>query len=113
MIEKYLKREISDPLQLAKEKRMLEGNFISPKPVLMPVVPGLPVPLPGQTAPGQVSPGQTAPGQTVPGQVSPGQTAPGQTLPGQPAQVPAPAHTDAILPSRSEGATAHLNPFPR
>lgn len=77
MIEKYLKREITDPVQLAKEKRMLEGNFLSPKPVLMPVVPGLPVPVPA------------------------------------PAPSPAPPAADAILPSGSERATAHLNPFPR
>ncbi len=35
MIEKYLNRSISSPQQLAKEKRMIEGDFLNPpKPVL-------------------------------------------------------------------------------
>ncbi len=32
MIEKYLKREITEPEQLAKEKKMFEGDFLTPKP---------------------------------------------------------------------------------
>ncbi len=33
MIDKYLHREITDPAQLAREQRMLEGDFLTPPPV--------------------------------------------------------------------------------